>query len=94
MLTSPGLTAPKAAIMRKDLALLRTHFTQISSAMAEAEREFPALDQAMKGTGGLDQQNALRLQMAMDRLSKLMSTLSNLMKKASDAQNAVLQNIK
>ena len=94
MLTSPGLTAPKAAIVRKDLAALKNHFTQIGSAMADAERELPALDQILKGTAGLDQQTSLRLQMSMDRLSKLMTTMSNLMKKMSDTQNAIVQNMK
>ena len=35
-----------------------------------------------------------RLQMAMDRLSKLMSTLSNLLKKASDTEASIVQNMK
>ena len=37
---------------------------------------------------------SLRLQMAMDRLSKLMSTLSNLLKKASETASGITQNIK
>ena len=37
---------------------------------------------------------SLRLQMAMDRLSKLMSTLSNLLKKASETAQGITQNIK
>lgn len=37
---------------------------------------------------------SLRLQMAMDRLSKLMSTLSNLLKKTSDTDSGITQNIK
>lgn len=36
----------------------------------------------------------LRMQMAMDRQSKLMSTLSNLLKKASESSGAIIQNIK
>lgn len=36
----------------------------------------------------------LRLQMVIDRLSKLMSTLSNLLKKASETAQGVTQNIK
>ena len=32
--------------------------------------------------------------MAMDRLSKLMSTLSNLLKKASETAQGITQNIK
>ena len=37
---------------------------------------------------------SLRLQMAMDRLSKMMSTISNLLKKASEEANGITQNIK
>lgn len=37
---------------------------------------------------------AMRLQMAMDRMSKMMSTLSNLLKKASDTASTIVQNIK
>jgi hypothetical protein len=37
---------------------------------------------------------SLRLQMAMDRLSKMMSTLSNLLKKVSDTASEITQNLK
>lgn len=37
---------------------------------------------------------SLRLQMAMDRMSKMMSTLSNLLKKASDTSSSITQNLK
>jgi len=94
MLTSSGLAAPKAAIVRKDFAALRSQFTQIGAALADAERELPALDQTLKGTADLNQQNALRLQMSLDRLSKMMATISNLLKKAADTQNAIVQNLK
>ena len=42
----------------------------------------------------MGEMESLRLQMAMDRLSKLMSTLSNLLKKSSDTASAITQNIK
>jgi hypothetical protein len=42
----------------------------------------------------LGETESLRLQMAMDRMSKLMSALSNLLKKASDTASGVTQNIK
>jgi putative addiction module CopG family antidote len=42
----------------------------------------------------LGEMESLRLQMAMDRLSKLMSALSNLLKKASETDAGVTQNIK
>src|SRR6266851_2190151 len=37
---------------------------------------------------------SLRLQMAMDRLSKLMSTLSNILKKISDTTDSIAANLK
>jgi hypothetical protein len=42
----------------------------------------------------MGEMESLRLQMAMDRLSKLMTTLSNVLKKISDTNNAITQNIK
>jgi hypothetical protein len=36
----------------------------------------------------------MRLQMLMDRVSKFMSTLSNIMKKLADTQAAIVQNLK
>lgn len=42
----------------------------------------------------MGEMESLRLQMAMDRLSKMMSTLSNLLKKASDTASSVVQNLK
>ena len=37
---------------------------------------------------------SLRLQMAMDRLSKFMQTLSNILKKMSDTDSEIIQNLK
>lgn len=42
----------------------------------------------------MGEMESLRLQMAMDRLSKMMSTLSNLLKKISDTSSSIIQNIK
>ena len=42
----------------------------------------------------MGEMESLRLQMAMDRMSKMMSTLSNIEKKASAAGAAITQNIK
>ncbi len=42
----------------------------------------------------MGEMESLRLQMAMDRKSKLMSTLSNLLKKESDTSDSIIQNIK
>ena len=42
----------------------------------------------------MGEMESLRLQMAMDRLSKLMSTLSNLLKKTSETSSTITQNLK
>lgn len=45
-------------------------------------------------TDEISEMNALRLQMSMDRRSKFISILSNIMKKISSTQNTIVQNIK
>lgn len=42
----------------------------------------------------MGEMESLRLQMAMDRMSKMMSTLSNLLKKISDTSQQITQNLK
>lgn len=42
----------------------------------------------------MGEMESLRLQMAMDRMSKMMSTLSNILKKASETSQGITQNIK
>lgn len=56
-----------------------------------------AIDKAksdLDSMGEMGEMESLRLQMAMDRMSKMMSTLSNLLKKASETQQGIVQNIK
>ena len=42
----------------------------------------------------MDEMTSLRLQMAMDRRSKLMSTLGNILKKMAETSSAIVQNLK
>lgn len=42
----------------------------------------------------MGEEDSLRLQMAMDRLSKMMATLSNIMKKLAQTQDSIIQNMK
>jgi hypothetical protein len=42
----------------------------------------------------ISEMTSLRLQMMMDRRSKFLSTLSNIMKKISSTQDAIIQNLK
>lgn len=52
------------------------------------------LKDKMDSMNEMGEMESLRLQMAMDRMSKMMSTLSNLLKKISDTQNGIIQNLK
>ena len=52
------------------------------------------LNEKLDGMGGMSSESSLRLQMTLDRRSKLISTLSNIMKKISNTQDALIQNIK
>jgi hypothetical protein len=45
-------------------------------------------------TGDLGELQSLRLQIALDRRSKLLQTLSNILKKLSDTDSAIIQNLK
>jgi len=63
-------------------------------ALTAFERERQQLKQELDSLSELGEMEALRLQMAMDRMSKLMSTLSNLLKKMSDTAASITQNLK
>lgn len=53
-----------------------------------------ALKKALDGMDEKSEMTSLRLQTMMDRRSKLISTLSNIMKKISNTQDTVVQNLK
>lgn len=56
----------------------------------QADELFGQLD----GMSEMGEMQSLKLQMAMDRMSKMMSTLSNLLKKISDTSSQITQNLK
>ena len=51
-------------------------------------------DAKLDSLSEMGEMESLRLQMAMDRVSKMMSTLSNLLKKMSDTASQITQNLK
>lgn len=53
-----------------------------------------AVEAQLDSLSEMAEMESLRLQMAMDRMSKMMSTLSNLLKKAGDTASSITQNIK
>jgi hypothetical protein len=52
------------------------------------------INAALDSMSEMGEMESLRLQMAMDRMSKLMTMLSNLLKKASDTSQTITQNLK
>jgi ABC-type phosphate transport system auxiliary subunit len=61
---------------------------------AELVRSYIRLKEQLDSLSEMEEMEALKLQRAMDRLSKMMSTLSNLLKKASETAQGITQNIK
>ena len=56
--------------------------------------DLEALKSKRDAKSELGEVESLRLQMAMDRMSKMMTTLSNVMKKISDTAQSITQNLK
>lgn len=88
----------KATVIRKDIVKLKTQLVQLSDSIRIAKSEIDVLVDKMKNDldsmSEMGETESLRLQMAMDRLSKMMSTLSNILKKMSDTQSSIVQNLK
>jgi hypothetical protein len=85
---------------------VRSKFAQLSSeqsdmlsfyVLAEVVRILQVPDKLkgkLDGMNEMSEMTSLRLQMTMDRRSKFISTLSNIMKKISTTQDTLVQNIK
>lgn len=73
-----------------------TRIKQLSNLLADTLEEF-GIDEIRRDIESLSEMGemeSLRLQMAMDRLNKMMSTLSNLLKKVSETSAAITANLK
>ena len=60
----------------------------------QLQAELGELLEKASAAGELSELDQLRLQMAMDRMAKMMSTLSNILKKMSDTASQITQNLK
>ena len=60
----------------------------------ELDDEVGSLQRDMDAKADLSELESLRLQMAMDRISKMMASLSNLLKKLADTNSSIVQNLK
>ena len=56
--------------------------------------EIDGIKRSLDSMSEIGEAESLRLQMAMDRLSKMISTLSNILKTISDTAQSILQNLK
>ena len=61
---------------------------------ADIDSAKEAVKNKLDSLSEMGEMESLRLQMAMDRMSKMMSTLSNLLKKVSETAQSVTQNLK
>lgn len=61
---------------------------------AQLDNQIDRVKQDLDSLSELGEMESLRLQMAMDRQSKAMQTLSNLTKKISDTNSTISQNLK
>ena len=88
----------KVVLAKPNLVETRTKLKEINDSLAHAKAAIGSMDNLKKlkldSMSEMGEMESLRLQMAMDRLSKMMSTLSNLLKKISDTSSEITQNIK
>ena len=61
---------------------------------ADVDKARETIKNKLDSLSEMGEMESLRLQMAMDRMSKMMSTLSNLLKKVSDTASEITQNLK
>jgi len=88
----------KAVTIRKDALKLKLQLTQFSDSIGITKKDMDATIDKMKddldSMSEMGETESLRLQMAVDRLSKMMSTLSNMLKKIGDTSQSITQNLK
>lgn len=75
-------------------SLKRTNIAVTRPSAAEIKQVQDELKTQMDSMNGLSEMSSIRLQMTMDRRSKIISTLSNIMKKISKTQDSIIQNLK
>ena len=61
---------------------------------SEVDAAVDAMKDELDSLSELSEEEALRLQLAMDRLAKLESTISNILKKFSDTAASIIANLK
>ena len=90
--------SPKVIVIKNQILNLEADVNKFFSSGAVNKKQVDTIIDKIKSDldsmSELGETESLRLQMAMDRLSKMMSTLSNILKKISDTANSITQNLK
>jgi predicted nucleic acid-binding Zn-ribbon protein len=89
-------TAVKVRLDALDVKMqqAKSSFQKAQSDLNELNGAQAALRAELGTISDMSETESLRLQMIMDRLSKLMSTLSNVLKQSADTQKTIIQNMK
>ncbi len=98
-LDSFKLVIKRSKAMRQNKRILNPASSSISSAERNVSpKEISVvkdqLNMEYNSTNEMSEMQTVKLQMAMDRRSKMISKVSNLMKKISDSQQSIIQNLK
>lgn len=76
------------------MSAIQTRQQQLQYDLEALDKEQRELKKKLDSLSEMSETTALRLQMMMDRRSKFMTMLSNMLKKMSDTQNSIVQNLK
>jgi ElaB/YqjD/DUF883 family membrane-anchored ribosome-binding protein len=94
---------PKLLTAANDLQTVRTNLFvsaltqdvhEAQSARSDMAKLVDEIKSDLDSMSEIGEMESLRLQMAMDRMSKMFSTLSNLLKKIGDTAGQITQNLK
>jgi replicative DNA helicase len=89
---STGFSAKRAEALDLTIRSFSVEMTA-ESLMNQLDGLAEALN-SVDSSSELSELESLRLQMAMDRVSKMMQTVSNIMKRISDTESTITQNLK
>ena len=92
------IPSTRATTIRKDTRTLQTQAAQLNDSVTVLKKEMDLLMASMKdkldSVGEMSETDQLMLQQMMEKMSKLMQTISNIMKKMHDTQMAIVNNLK
>jgi len=74
--------------------LLKKDLEDSISIKAELDQEMETIRSTIGSKSDMGEMASLQLQMVIERMSKAMSTLSNILKKMNDTASAIVQNMK